>query len=159
MAEVLTHSRWITCLLNNSDQDILLHKVELYYDGGEEQALNKREAIISFYVGSENAPESELLEVNFPFMDGETPNIKYQELTSETDYFSEVSDIDLYFISRVPIIQGHTKISPDSILKSGEKLFIGAKSKVDGNITIVVKGLIYDKQKQDSDESDIKKPE
>jgi len=147
MLKVYRSDRWLYALINNSDKEIDIYNIELYWDGGEVTALNKREAIISLWKGDLAPSEKDhdrLFDLEFLKVDSNTDNIFY--VFDESESITYLIDPDAS--KKYPIIMGKTELKPDMTIEPGEQLFIGAQSFVDGNITVSIKGHVYDTEEK-----------
>lgn len=140
---------WLCALVNESDTRIMLHNIELYWDGGDVTPINKRECFVDLFIGNAEIVECNSKSVHFP--DGtENEDIKYCLPVSEGRSLS--LDIDPDDTLSFPVAMGKTKMSPYLILDPGDELFIGASAKVNGKISIIGKGFIYDQEIEDTEQ-------
>lgn len=140
--------KWHCALINNSAYALYIYKLELYWDGGEVTAINKREALLSLYMGDEEIDTPESKPLYWPV----EPDISLDQFRYVVDNsdsrFGVTKDIDPDDRSMYPITFGKTTMKPDVILLPMTQLYLGAHTKCQnpGNLSIVCKGFVYDKE-------------
>ena len=158
LLEVYEKKRWLCALVNNSDSRVMLHKLELYWDGGDVTPINKRECMIGFFSGENEISQDEEKPLYLPNpLSSDLDMVSFHVAKGFEGQFGLTQNHDPDIESFYPIMAGKTKMGSYIMIEPGEKLFIGTYSKVtSGNLSVIGKGWLYDQEEQPEIEPEFK---
>jgi len=136
MMDITSDHKWLLAIENLNKASLMIHKIELYWNGGDGTYLDKSEFNLSL---SQERPSNE--ELNSIELESGIDNINIFR-SDESSKAGLTSYIDQDSITKFPIWLGKTSIKPDIKMDTDSVLFIGGDSPSDGKISIVVKGWL-----------------
>lgn len=150
-------NQWLLVLENLNQENLVIHKIETYWDGGNKTLWDKREFFLT--MSQERPSEDELFdsEIVKPLCLGYSiaPDPRIEKVIAlKTMAAGLDGPDDLDVISTYPVAYGQSVMKPFLVLRKDELLFLGGHSKEQGEVSLIIKGWIQDANQRTETETE-----